>query len=416
MAYSKLYLLRRLTITLLVLLCSSLAASAQVLRGTVLNGTTKKPSGGDEVVLLRLDKGMEEQARTKANSRGEFSFELPDSQVMRAVRVRHQNVNYFQPVQPGTTSVAVTVYESAATVQGVQRAGQWVIFQAKGGKLQGFEIFNVRNDSQPPRTQPAFDFYLPEGASIDSATALREGGMSLKVGPVPQGGNKYMIVYPLMPGQTHFEVVYSLPYTGNLKYQPKFAGPVGSFMVFTPKSMGFAPESGAQYQNADPQTVAPDLAGMDLHVASNTGDGSQLGFQIAGEGMIPQDAGQQPAAAENQGNSRQGADESTRPGGGLGVPNERPNPLSSTQPAFLIILTLFMAGGGAFVFLARASNPGPVAPAKLHPSGAPLLDALKEEMFQLEADRVHGKIPVHEYQVAKAALDKTLQRAIKRNH
>ena len=40
-------------------------SSAQTLTGTVKNGTTGKPSAGDDVVLLSLTQGMEESARSK---------------------------------------------------------------------------------------------------------------------------------------------------------------------------------------------------------------------------------------------------------------------------------------------------------------------------------------------------------------
>jgi hypothetical protein len=43
-----------------------------------------------------------------------------------------------------------------------------------------------------------------------------------------------------------------------------------------------------------------------------------------------------------------------------------------------------------------------------------LLEALKEELFQLEVDHKQGKISQQEYEKAKAALDGTLERAIKR--
>ena len=43
-----------------------------------------------------------------------------------------------------------------------------------------------------------------------------------------------------------------------------------------------------------------------------------------------------------------------------------------------------------------------------------LLEALKEEIFQLEVDRKQGTISQQEYEKAKAALDQTLERALKR--
>ena len=391
----------------ILLLCSALIASGQVLRGNAINGTTGKPAAGDPVVLLKLSQGMEEVAHTKTDAHGEFSFQLPDSGTMRAVRVQHEKVNYFQPVPPGTGSVTVTVYESAPAVPGVHQTSQSVIFQAQGNTIEGFAIFNVSNDSQPPRAQPGFSFYLPEGAEVQSAQAQREQGMPLRVAPVPQGDNRYTVTYTLLPGKTHFEIPYKLSYNGMLKFQPRLFGPVENFYVVTPKSMQFTPDSPSLYQATDAGNVAADLRGMDMHIASGATDEKQLAFTVAGEGMIPQTAEQQPAGAQGNGH-----DEDNRPGGGMGIPNERPNPLSSGQWAFLGVLTLFMTGGAAIVFMNSRPGATPAAAGQLQ--SAALMDALKEEMFQLEADKVQGKIKGDDYAAAKAALSKTLQRAMKK--
>ena len=43
-----------------------------------------------------------------------------------------------------------------------------------------------------------------------------------------------------------------------------------------------------------------------------------------------------------------------------------------------------------------------------------LLQALKEELFELEVERQQGRISQQDYEKAKAALDQTLHRAVKR--
>ena len=43
-----------------------------------------------------------------------------------------------------------------------------------------------------------------------------------------------------------------------------------------------------------------------------------------------------------------------------------------------------------------------------------LLEALKEELFQLEVEHKQGHISQQEYEKTKAALDQTLQHALKR--
>ena len=47
------------------------------------------------------------------------------------------------------------------------------------------------------------------------------------------------------------------------------------------------------------------------------------------------------------------------------------------------------------------------------PSAGNMLDALKEELFQLESDRVQGKILQQEYEKAKAGLDMLMRRQMR---
>jgi len=67
--------------------------------------------------------------------------------------------------------------------------------------------------------------------------------------------------------------------------------------------------------------------------------------------------------------------------------------------------------GSGQAFVRPDSTPRPQA------QGAPssmLLEGLKEELFQLEVEHKQGRISQQEYEKTKAALDQTLQRALKR--
>lgn len=80
-----------------------------------------------------------------------------------------------------------------------------------------------------------------------------------------------------------------------------------------------------------------------------------------------------------------------------------------------LLLGLFFAAVWGFEDL-LANNTSTAMPHQPSPPSAlsgPLLNAVKEEIFQLEADRLQGKLNQREYQVAKGILDKTLQRAMK---
>jgi hypothetical protein len=84
---------------------------------------------------------------------------------------------------------------------------------------------------------------------------------------------------------------------------------------------------------------------------------------------------------------------------------------------FLGVMTLFLAAGGVYVYTANQPEPvlaGAAARKAAKNKGNTLLDAMKEELFQLETERLQGRIGQEEYESSRAALDKTLQRAVQR--
>jgi hypothetical protein len=398
----------------IVLIASSLGATAQSRRvsGIVTNGTTHKPAAGDDVILIRLGKGMEEESRTKTDSRGAFNLNMANGNDLHLIRVRHDNVNYHEPVPPGTSNFPITVYNAVSNVPGLKMLDQSEVFQASNSQLQVIDVIRVSNTADPPVTQPSLDIYLPEGASVKLSRAASENGMPVNATVVPQKEkNKYTILHPIRPGSTHIELVYEMPYTGKISLQPKLTIPADHFYVVTAKGIRFEPGPGSSFETTTQWPADPTVTGVDIHAAGSVPPEKELAFVLTGAGVLPdQGSGQGGQGAQGGGSQ---AREDNRPGGGLGEPNERPDPLRSGQWVFLGVLSLFLAAGATYVY--TASNEPAAAPAKKPTSGPGLLlDAMKEEMFQLETDRIAGKISPEEYDAAKAAMDQTLQRAIRR--
>jgi len=441
----RIYAISRVLLIACIVLIASLA-SAQTLTGTVKNGTTGKPSGGDEVVLLSLGQGMEEAGRTKADAKGNFSFKL-DGEGPHLVRVIHQEVTYHRMAPPGTTSVEVQVYDVGKKVEGIEVVADIMRFQAGNGQLQVERTFAVNNNSKPPRTQMNehnLEFYVPDGAQITEAQAMTAGGQPVKSAPVPEGANaknKYAFLFPLRPGETRFNVIYTAPYTGSVNIDPKSVYSLEHFVAIAPKSMEFSAAPGATFQIA-PYPGQPDA---NVEVASNAGLGQALAFKLSGEGTL--------AAPTEDGQTSQGggapAQSESRPGGGLGPPIDAPDPLQKYRWWILGGFAAVLLVGGIFVAsrqqaanrAARSSGKGlpsleedddyepaeapatravrasepprPMQPAT-RTSSSMLLEGLKEELFQLEVEHKQGRISQQEYESAKSALDHTLQRALKR--
>src|SRR5271170_857876 len=109
---------RRAALIAALVLAASAIAHAASITGTVTNKTTNKPAADDEVVLIAFGQGMQEAARTKTDSHGHFTIDVPDSG-MHLIRVDHEKATYFEPVPPGTTNVNVAVYDVEPKVEGV---------------------------------------------------------------------------------------------------------------------------------------------------------------------------------------------------------------------------------------------------------------------------------------------------------
>ncbi|HZD94722.1 MAG TPA: hypothetical protein VE133_10740 [Candidatus Sulfotelmatobacter sp.] len=400
--------MKRIAILVFILACS-LASAAESLKGIVQNNTTNKPSAGDEVTLKKIGNGMEDVAKTKTNAKGEFSFTVPPAQQPYVIWIQHQGVTYTQRAMPGGNVVVARVFDASPDIKEISIIEHAMLFHTGDvpNTLSAEEIFSVINNSKPARTllKPhTLEFSLPEGASIGESSVRTGSGMDLKTAVIPQGEkNKYAFVFPIRPGETQFHIVYSLPYSGKLKIDPKSDTAVETLVVAAPESIKFAPDNGSIYQNKN----NPQFKGVNFFVAKNVTPQQQVAFEIAGSGEMPREP--QDAAAGGQ--SRPA---NSRPGGGLGLPNEMPSPLQSGQWVFLAVLSLFLAAGAVYVYTSSQQALVPGGSAQPKDRGGMLMEAMREELFQLESDRLQGKISPQDYLTAKAALDKTLQRAMQR--
>ena len=414
------------------------AALAATLTGTVTNKTTNKAAAGDVVVLIRLQQGMQESTRTKTDARGRFSLDVPDEGV-HLVRVTHDKANYFRPAPPGTESVEIEVYDSSPNVVGVTGEADVMRIEsdASGTGLKVVQNFFIKNDSNPPRTQFSdrpFDFYLPDGAVVDGSAALGPGGMPVQSAPVPlTEKNHYTFIFPIRPGETRFQLSYHLPYTGSLKFSPKVTLPTDTIALMLPKSMTFKPGASTPY------SAVNDEVNAQTYVARNVSPSQPLEFTLSGTGQLPRDS----QASQTGGDATQataGGDSApagapataatdTRPGGGLGTPIDTPDPLSKYKWWILGGLALLLAGGAGFLLSRPASSAADSLPqrATLVSESVPaprvtgpadqrttLLNALKEELFALETERLENKLSEAEYAAQKAALETVLRRALSR--
>jgi hypothetical protein len=426
-----------------MMLCAATALAATV-TGTVTNRTTGKPSAGDTIGVINTARSMDEIVKTTSDAGGRFHINAPDGG-QTLLHVTHRGAEYFKSVAPGASSVEIDVYDSAAKIAGIR--GEALVMRAEtdaGGKtLNVAENFFVQNASAPPRTEVGgntFDFYLPKNAVIVQTLASSPNGLptNTEVKTLDASSGHYAFTFPVRPGETRFQVSYSLPYNGKQAFSLKLTVPTGDVAVMLPKAMQF--QGSAKFQPLTQETASQSY---DAHEPAFA---QPVEFSISGTGQLPQtteDAqGAAQGSAQGMGGQAGNGGQTARPGGGLGAPDD-PNgtndPWARYKWAILSALGLALVIGAGvmlkagapsaasavagadsslpaaegFTPLTASASTGAAAVAAAGPGV--LLHALRDELFVLETDRLAGRLSAAEYAEHKAAFDVVLRRALARS-
>jgi hypothetical protein len=415
-------------------------AHAGTIHGSVTNGTNGKVSVGDKVTLLSLTGALDEVSSTKTDAQGHFTVTTP-TEAPYLIRVEHEKGAYFKNVPPGTGQVEITVYDVAAKVEGVSTEADVLRVEADNGQLKVTENYFVKNVSSPPRTQSSehtYEVVIPADATLEGAATVGPSGMPIAATPDPvQPKGHYAFTFPIRPNEgengTRFQLTYHVPYSSSYKFTPKLMQATDNVAIMLPKSMKFEPGAGTSFQ------TVPDDVNAQTFLARGVKPGEPLEFTVSGTGAFPRDAqegaangagAQGPEAAGQAGQAGQGGPGGA-PGGGIGNPIDTPDPLSKYKYWILGGLALVLAAAAAFLLrkpagaqvalpqggtmtVAAVTSVEPVATASPKAKSQLLLDALKEELFAIESEKVAGKLSAEEYAELKGALETVLRRALGR--
>jgi hypothetical protein len=281
---------------LLLLVCGSCALSAfaaDTISGRVRNQTTGRAAAGDEVILLRLQNGMEEEARARTDAEGGFSLPLLSADAPRILRVLHQGVNYDQSLS-GKGPLSIAVFDAVPHIRDLEGTLGIAQVESDGETLKVTEMYKIANDSVPPVTQAGprnFEISIARKATLDSLMVKKGGGVWVNLVPVPIKGQqgRYAVDFPIRPGDTLFKYVYHLPYSGPSRVQVKLPYPIRNFAVMHPPSMLFKSSSAQAF-------TSPGMA-QGLRVEQAVGKPvvrDVAAFEISGIGLAAQN---QPASA-----------------------------------------------------------------------------------------------------------------------
>lgn len=401
----------------LVFLASAGSAISGTVHGTVTNGTTGKPAAGVQLILLQLQGSMQPVANAKSDSQGQYTIDNAgigaQPMLLRAV---YNDINFHQPVPPGTSQVDITVYEPTRDANAIAIASRIVVFQPNGATLTVGEEYSVQNNSQPPKAYflPAgnFDFQLPAEAKLQQVAAAGTAGMPVMQAPIEKNRGRYAIAYAFRPGQSTVRLSYEIPYPGNTA-NVQVASPYAAarLLVVAPPSVQI---TGAGLQPSGQEQ------GMSIYARDNLAANTPVNVSVSGTA---------PPPSEASGGGAQGGDNGGPDGGAAANIQVIPGRLDALKWPMIGGFALLFALGAYWLSRKQVVT----VPVAVSPQGAAAvvtsptqgnatpglkemdaqvgtsLDALKERLFRLELRRQAGTISEQEYAQERARAEQVLR-------
>ncbi|HLH42370.1 MAG TPA: hypothetical protein VKV74_05250 [Bryobacteraceae bacterium] len=185
--------------------------------GTVVNATTGKPQPRVTVTLIHPGaSGMQTLGRAQSDADGKFAIEQDVPSPPALLQAEFQGVTYNTILPPGATSTGLklNVYDATSKLSADIAQQHLIILEPVDGQLRVSETFLVENKGNTTFQDAAkgsIQLYLPTGAKTE-VTVTAPGGMPIRRTPEKTAQpDVYKIGYPIKPGSTDFELVYTLP-------------------------------------------------------------------------------------------------------------------------------------------------------------------------------------------------------------
>jgi hypothetical protein len=229
--------------------------------GIVTNATTGKPQAGVMISLVQPGQsGMQNLGSTKSDAEGKFKIEKDQAPGPALIQAIYAGATYNTMITPGspTSGVQVKVFDSTKDPAIVRSSQHMILLEPGADKVRVSETFMFDNKSQLTFADPSkgsAQFFVPANVEGKPQVVINSpGGM-----PIPREASKtsqsnvFKIDYPVKPGETRFDVSYTLP--AGSAYQGKTLDPEIATFLVTPPSVTLSGD-GIDSLGEEPQTHA----------------------------------------------------------------------------------------------------------------------------------------------------------------
>jgi hypothetical protein len=209
--------------------------------GTVINRTTGQPAPGTILQLVQPGQGgMQTLASAKSDAEGKFQFDK-DPQGPMLIQAIFSGVLYTKVMMPGSprNGVEVDVFQSTNKPGTAKVSQHFIVLQPGKSELAVSEGILYQGDPQltyNDATNGSFRFYLPpEAKGQVSVTINAAGGMPIQR-PAQKTSqvNVYKVDYPIKPGETRFDLNYTVPVTIPMIFSSKILHAEGASDLVIP--------------------------------------------------------------------------------------------------------------------------------------------------------------------------------------
>jgi hypothetical protein len=242
-----------------------LCAAQAAVTGTVTNGTTGKPQAATTVTLYKFGQGgMEPVDKTTTDAQGNFAIDQDTTGTPgpSMIRVEIDNVTYNHIMPPGTptTGIHMSVYNASPQPGAAKVSKHMLLFEPANGQMVVNETILYQNDGKTTWSDPrngTLRFYLPAAANgqVD-VKATAPDGMPV---PVPTGKtaqpNVFDGKFEIKPGETRFDLTYTVPYTEGAAYSGKVVTDDENTYLITPAGVTMK-AAGVTDLGTEPRTQA----------------------------------------------------------------------------------------------------------------------------------------------------------------
>src|SRR5579863_135399 len=247
----------------IVCLLMMLGPAFATVDGVIVNGTTGKPEPGTLVMLIQpTQAGMQNLGTTKSDAQGKFTFNSNDDSGPRLIQAIFQGVQYNKMVPPGmpSTGVQIPVFASTNKAGTAKETQHFIVLQPGDKEMTVSEGLLYQGAPDVTFNDPvngSVRFYVPpEVTGPIGVTVNPAGGMPIQRPALKtKDPNIYKIDYPIHPGETRFDLSYTVPMASPMIFTDKEIHPEAASNLVVPNGVT-AKSDDLELAGTEPKTQA----------------------------------------------------------------------------------------------------------------------------------------------------------------